>query len=421
MTSTEVGERAFLQFAPNSKLTEISEFTIGQSVFDVPWTPGFSASLPDRDGLGPIFHRDSCLGCHVNNGRTFDADGTRLISSLIRLGVGHGGKDPEPSYGSQLQPNGVAGVPAEGNVILQYDTITGSFGDGTGYTLRSPKIVFSGMNYGALASDLKTSVRMTQQVVGLGLLEAVSEDTILSFADQDDKDKNGISGRPNYIPDLTGSGKTLGRFGWKANVPNLKRQNSAAFLGDIGITNPMFPAQNCTPAQTQCSSATNGGSPEVSEAKIVAITKYMQLVAVPKRRSAYYGNVLDGKRLFHWAGCANCHISKMKTISNTSFPLLASQTIRPFTDLLLHDMGEGLADGKDDGEANGNEWRTAPLWGIGLLETVNGDARYLHDGRARTLMEAILWHGGEAEKSKNFVKNLNSDLRDHLIQYLQSL
>nr|WP_246047806.1 di-heme oxidoredictase family protein [Leptospira ilyithenensis] len=421
MTSMELGERAFLQFGPNSKLSVISEFTIGQSVFDVPWTPGVSASLPDRDGLGPIFHRDSCLGCHEKNGRTFDPDGTRLISSLVRLGVGSGGNNAEANYGNQLQPNGVGGVSAEGNVILGYDTIVGNFGDGTGYTLRSPKIVFSGLNYGGLASDLKTSVRMTQQVIGLGLLESVSEDTILGFADPNDKDKNGISGRPNYIKDLSGSGKSLGRFGWKANAPSLKRQNSAAFLGDLGITNPMFPSQNCTSTQTQCNSATNGGSLEVSEAKVVAITKYMQLVAVPIRRKAYYGNILEGKRMFHWAGCANCHVPKMKTAPTASFQQLASQTIRPFTDLLLHDMGEGLADGKEDGEANGNEWRTAPLWGIGLLETVHGEARYLHDGRARTLMEAILWHGGEAEKSKNFVKNLNQDLRDYLIEYLESL
>ncbi|WP_425268676.1 di-heme oxidoredictase family protein [Leptospira brenneri] len=421
MTSFVTDARAFLQFGKNSPLSVVSDFTVGQAVFEVPWTAGFSASLPDRDGLGPFFHTNSCLGCHAGNGRAVEDDGDPLNFTLVRLGVGTKGNDPEPVYGTQFQPNAVAGVTPEGEVHFEYDTITGTYQDGSSYILRRPNLVFSGLGYGPFDSNHKTSVRLTQQVIGLGLLEAVSEATILSYADPMDLDGDGISGRPNYIWDLVGSGRSLGRFGWKANAPSLKRQNSAAFSGDIGITSPMFSGENCSSSQTTCASATNGGSPEVTEEKIVAITKYMQLVAVPTRRNANSQVILTGKKHFFLAGCNKCHVEKMVTSSNAAYPQLAGQTIRPYTDLLLHDMGEDLSDGKADGEANEREWRTAPLWGIGLFGAVNGRARYLHDGRAKTLDEAILWHGGEAEKSKQYFLALNVSDRASMIRFLLSL
>ncbi|EOQ95375.1 PF06537 domain protein [Leptospira wolbachii serovar Codice str. CDC] len=421
MTSFVTDARAFLQFGKNSPLTTISDFTVGQAVFEVPWAPGQSSTLPDRDGLGPFFHTNSCLGCHAGNGRVLEDDGDRLVSTLVRLGVGSKGNDPEPVYGTQFQPNSIAGVTAEGNVHIEYDIIAGNFNDGLPYSLRKPKLVFSALGYGAFASDHKTSIRITQQVIGLGLLEAVSEDQILSFADPGDLDGDGISGRANSIFDLSGSGKLMGRFGWKANAPNLKRQNSAAFSGDIGISSPMFFNENCSANQTACSNAVGGGNPEVSEEKIVAITKYMQLVAVPVRRNAKVEGILAGKKQFFFAGCNKCHTQKMVTSNNAAYTQLSNQTIRPYTDLLLHDMGEGLSDGKGDGLATESEWRTAPLWGIGLLETVNVKARYLHDGRARTLEEAILWHGGEAEKSKNYFLALSESERNSLVRFLQSL
>lgn len=421
MTSFVTDARAFLQFGKNSPLTTISDFTVGQSVFEVPWNPGFSSTLPDRDGLGPFFHTNSCLGCHVGNGRAVEDDGDPLVFTLVRLGVGSKGNDPEPVYGSQFQPNSVAGVTKEGTVHIEYDTFGGTFQDGSSYSLRKPSLVFSELGYGPFASGHKTSVRLTQQVIGLGLLEAVPEESILSQSDPMDLDGDGISGRPNYLWDLTGSGKSLGRFGWKANAPSLKRQNSAAFSGDIGITSPMFSQENCSSTQTSCSSATGGGNPEVLEEKIAAITKYMQLVAVPVRRNANLAVILSGKKHFFLAGCNKCHTEKLVTSSNASFPQLSNQTIRPYTDLLLHDMGEDLSDGKADGEASEREWRTAPLWGIGLFGAVNGRARFLHDGRAKTLDEAILWHGGEAEKSKNYFKALNVSDRASMIRFLLSL
>ncbi|EMJ87096.1 di-heme oxidoredictase family protein [Leptospira meyeri] len=421
MTSFVTDARAFLQFGKNSPLNTISDFTVGQAVFEVPWTAGFSANLPDRDGLGPFFHTNSCLGCHIGNGRAVEDDGDPLVFTLVRLGVGAKGNDPEPVYGTQFQPNAVAGVAPEGTVHFEYDTIDGKYQDGNTYSLRKPNLVFSGLGYGPLHPNHKTSVRLTQQVIGLGLLESVPEENILSRSDPMDLDGDGISGRPNWIWDLSGSGKSLGRFGWKANAPSLKRQNSAAFSGDIGITSPMLGSENCSSSQTSCANAIGGGKPEVSEDKVTAITKYMQLVAVPVRRNPNTTAILNGKKHFFQAGCHKCHTEKLVTGNQTPFAQLANQTIRPYTDLLLHDMGEALSDGKADGEATETEWRTAPLWGIGLLGTVNGKTRYLHDGRAKTLDEAILWHGGEAEKSKKYFLALNVSERASLIRFLLSL
>ncbi|WP_425460681.1 di-heme oxidoredictase family protein [Leptospira gomenensis] len=420
MTSFQFGTAAFRQFAQNAPLSSISEFTVGQAVFEVPWTPGFSASLPDRDGLGPLFHANSCLSCHVGNGRALEEDGENLTVSLVRLSVGADSRSPEPKYGGQFQPNGVAGVAKEGDAFLTYQEIKGSFDDGSEFSLRFPNLNFSNLGYGAMSSGVKTSVRIPQQVIGLGLLEAISEATLLSLADPEDSDGNGISGRPNYAINSNGSGRTLGRFGWKAGNSDLVRQNSAAFLGDLGITSPLFPTENCSVAQTQCQNAANGGSPEVPQAKIDSITNYMRLVAVPARRKADNPSVLLGKKIFFRSGCVHCHVPKLVT-GAAAFPELSEKLIRPYTDLLLHDMGEGLADNRPEENADGREWRTPPLWGVGLTETVNGHTRYLHDGRARNLMEAILWHGGEAEESKNRILKLDVRQRTHLINFLQSL
>ncbi|RHX79217.1 di-heme oxidoredictase family protein [Leptospira yasudae] len=420
MTSYEFGPTAFRQFAKNAPLSSISEFTVGQTVFEVPWTPGLNTTIPDRDGLGPFFHTNSCLACHAANGRAMEADGDVLTTSLVRLSVGDDSQNVEPNYGGQFQPNSVGGVAKEGDVIVSYREIAGKFQDSGEYVLRSPTLQFSNLGYGPFAADVRTSIRVTQQVIGLGLLEAIPESTILSLADPDDKDGNGISGRPNYVRAISGVDASLGRFGWKANNTDLMRQNSAAFLGDLGITTPMFSNENCTGAQTQCQSAANGGSPEVSQSRMNAITNYMKLVAVPARRKADNGSVLAGKEIFFKAGCKNCHVPKLQT-GPASFPELSNQTIRPYTDLLLHDMGEGLADNRPDELANGREWRTPPLWGIGLFEVVNGHTRYLHDGRASNLIEAVLWHGGEAEASRNYILKLDIRDRTHLVNFLKSL
>ncbi len=235
------------------------------------------------------------------------------------------------------------------------------------------------------------------------------------------QDGDGISGRPNYVWDAAQGSSALGRFGWKANQPTLHQQVAGAFLGDIGITPSLFPEENCMDPQGDCQAAQNGGQPEIGDPILEDVVFYSHTLAVPARRDWDNAVVLTGKKLFTEARCTQCHTPKFQTGNLPGFPELSNQTIRPYTDLLLHDMGPGLADGRPDFQADGNEWRTPPLWGIGLVPTVNEHSNYLHDGRARNLMEAILWHGGEAEASRELVRKMPQQERDALIKFLESL
>ena len=258
-------------------------------------------------------------------------------------------------------------------------------------------------------------------MIGLGLLEAITEEDILAGADPDDADGDGISGRPNMVWDRAQQRSVLGRFGWKAGQPNLNQQNAEAFANDMGLTSSLIPHDNCTTAQTDCLAAPHGGEPEVSDNILASVLFYSRNLGVPARRDVDSPDVLKGKSLFHQAGCQKCHTPSFTTSADAAEPELASQLIRPYTDLLLHDMGDGLADGREEFLANGREWRTAPLWGIGLTQTVNGHTQFLHDGRARNLLEAILWHGGEAEAAKQQVLRFDSDERAALLAFLNSL
>jgi CxxC motif-containing protein (DUF1111 family) len=272
-----------------------------------------------------------------------------------------------------------------------------------------------------MSDDVLLSPRTAPQMIGLGLLEAVAESDVLSAADPGDEDQDGISGRPNRVFDATSGNVVLGRFGWKANQPSLDQQNSGAFLGDIGITSALFPDENCTGSQPECEAARNGGSPEIDDEHLGDVDYYSRLLAVPARRDITKADVRRGERLFGDIGCAKCHTTILHTEDVEGFPELSGQLIHPYTDLLLHDMGDALADGRPDFEADGNEWRTPPLWGIGLFSDVNDHTRYLHDGRARNLEEAVLWHGGEAESSSAAFKSLSGDERDALLAFLASL
>jgi CxxC motif-containing protein (DUF1111 family) len=258
-------------------------------------------------------------------------------------------------------------------------------------------------------------------MIGLGLLEAIPEAAILANADADDQNKDGISGRANQVWDVKQQKTVLGRFGWKANQPTVEQQTAGAFQGDIGISSPLLPEQNCSATQSDCLKAPDGGKPEISADILEKVVFYASMLAVPARRELNEPQVLQGQLLFSKAGCASCHIVSFTTGKKQGFPELENQAIQPYTDLLLHDMGEGLSDHRPDFLATGSEWRTAPLWGIGLIETVNGYTRYLHDGRARNLLEAILWHGGEAENAKQAVLNMNKTEREALIRFLKSL
>ena len=295
------------------------------------------------------------------------------------------------------------------------------FKDGESFSLQKPIIKIKDLNYGDLHKDTLFSVRTAQAMVGLGLLEAIKESDILALSDPEDKNADGISGKPNQVWDVKQKKTVLGRFGWKANQPNVEQQSAGAFLGDMGLTTSLFPNQNCTKVQEQCMKAPSGGELEVPDDILEKVVFYASMLAVPARRNVEDKNVLRGEELFKDSGCQSCHVAEFTTGNSVLYPELSQQTIRPYTDLLLHDMGEGLSDNRPDYEATGSEWRTPPLWGIGLVEKVNKHTRFLHDGRARNLSEAILWHGGEANESKTSFIEMPKDDRKALLAFLNSL
>ena len=390
-------------------------------------------------GLGPTFNEDRCAHCHANNGRAGAPDNGQAaeLGMLVRLSIPgvapQGGPNPHPAYGDQLQNRGIPDrVPAEGSAIFTYATREVSFADGERVTLRVPSIELKDLRFGELGSDTMISPRIAPAVVGMGLLEAVPEETILALAK--DEEKAGVGGKPNYVWDYEADAVALGRFGWKANQPNLRQQTAAAFLGDIGATTYMFSEENCPAVQHQCldlpSASKCGGQggctgnqfrPEVIPSRLNNITLYLQVLAVPARRNVNDPQVKRGEQLFGQAGCSACHIPELKTAKKTAIPSAANLVIHPYTDLLLHDMGEELADGRPDFKANGREWRTPPLWGVGLLRTVSGHSDLLHDGRARNVTEAIVWHGGQAEKAREAFRTMSKTDRDALVKFVESL
>lgn len=425
-TVFDTTRNAFSQPVPGLEREQELRFFVGNSFFNQNWVTA-PASTTARDGLGPLFNARSCAGCHFLDGRgRVPADPTDSPTGfLIRLSVPGsdltGAPVPEPTYGGQFQTHAVLGVPPEGQVAITYTEITGMFADGTPYTLRKPSYTLTHLGYGALHPETMLSPRVANQMIGLGLLEAVPEETILALADPADRDGDGISGRPNYVWDAFNGRVAVGRFGWKANQPHLLQQVASAFNGDIGITSSLRSVASCTAAQPECLHAPSGGEPEISDEDLLKVVLYSSALAVPARRNWAEPHVLRGQQLFTELGCVSCHVAQLQTGVHPTIPALSHQTIFPYTDLLLHDMGPELADGRSDFAATGREWRTPPLWGIGLFGTVNRHTTYLHDGRARDLLEAVLWHGGEAEASKQRVLELSQAERDALLAFLESL
>jgi CxxC motif-containing protein (DUF1111 family) len=416
---------AFALGIPTLSRADRRAFAVGNSFFNDNWVTA-PASTKGRDGLGPLFNAQSCSSCHFRDGRAQppenDDDPERgLLFRLSVPGKGpHGDEPADPVYGGQLQDRSISGVPAEGRVRILNVEYPGKFADGTRYTLIAPIYRIVDTAYGPLARHVRVSPRIAPAVFGVGLLEAVPEREIVSNADPHDKNDDGISGRPNRVWDVRLQRLALGRFGWKANVPTVEQQNGRAFNSDIGITSSLFSDDVCTVAEAACHAAPSGGSPEVDDHKLGRVTFYTRTLAVPARRQVRDPEVRDGEQLFRKAGCSSCHLPTLHT-GDSDITALANQTIHPFTDLLLHDMGEGLSDERPDGQATGSEWRTAPLWGIGLVDTVNNHSRFMHDGRARNLSEAILWHGGEAGPAKERYRKMSREDRAALIRYLESL
>lgn len=426
LTVIDATRDAYSRELPGLDDAHANQFFVGNSFFNMPWVTA-PASTEGRDGLGPTFNAPSCSACHFKDGRgrgpmTEDEAFEGLLLRLSVAGVdAHGGPVDEPTYGGQFNHRAIPGVTAEGTAVVRYTERAGTYPDGAAYSLRAPEYVFTELAFGPMRADVMVSPRVAPANFGLGLLEAVSDDEILSRADPDDRDGDGISGRPNHVWSLRLGRAVIGRFGWKANQPSLEQQNAGAFVGDIGVTSSLFPAQNCTGPQTACLAAPSGGSPEIDDSKLAAVTVYTQTLAVPARRDVTDPVVLRGAALFAQAGCASCHTPTLHTGPTAAIASLAGQTIHPFTDLLLHDMGEGLADHRPDYEASGTEWRTPPLWGIGLVRTVNRHTFFLHDGRARSLEEAVLWHGGEADRSRANFTAMTTEDRASLIRFLESL
>ncbi len=427
------GSDAFSLPAQNLPMLKRLDFSVGNSFFRNPWVQAPSTT-DARDGLGPLFNTNGCQNCHIKDGRGHPPEpGDRnRVSMLLRLSIPaktpqqrqtleQHGVVPEPTYGDQLQDFALPGQRPEGQIQVSYREEPRTFADGSVVMLRSPRWSVTDLGYGPLHPDTQLSARIAPPMIGLGLLESISEQTLLAWEDPQDADGDGISGRANRVWDRDKARTVLGRFGWKAGQPSLMQQNAAAFHGDIGLTSRMFVTENCTEKQLICQQLPNGGEPEVSDKILGFVEFYSQHLAVPSRRNIDDPEVKLGQQLFAAAGCAACHKPQVTTGLREGLPSLAQQTISPYTDLLLHDMGEGLADHRPEFLASGSEWRTPALWGIGYTQEVNGHSYFLHDGRARNLMEAILWHDGEAKTATEAVLNFNRQQRDALIAFLNSL
>ena len=438
------GRNAFSFPAANLSDEVRTRFVIGNSFFRRNWVEA-PASTKARDGLGPHFIARSCGGCHVQDGRgeppaIFNRLGETkdpTVALLIRLSIpgtdAHGGPRPDPVYGDQFNNAAIQGVQPEGRVTLRYDSIKGKFADGTPYTLQKPLYGFADLGYGPLHPQVMTSPRIAPQIIGVGLLEAIAEADILANAADQAAAPGPIKGLPNQVWDAPAGRTMVGRFGWKANVATIAHQTGGAFLGDMGITSRHFAQEACTPAQKDCLAAPSGqsggeqGQPsvEIDDKTLADVVFYQATLAPPARRSINDAQVLRGQALFAQAQCATCHRPSYVT-QGGPFPQLTSKALNglriwPYTDLLLHDMGERLADHRPDFGANGRQWKTPPLWGTGLIKDVNGPTRLLPDGRARGVLEAVLWHGGEAEAAKDQVLKMKKADRDALVKFVESL
>ena len=432
---------AFSQSSENITFEEEGSFKLGNALFRKNWVSSPS-STQASDGLGPLFNERACQNCHLKDGRGRPPEGeTDTTSMFLRLAREASTAEekaaiadhkvlnfPDPVYGTQLQELAVPGLKSEGRMHVDYREEKLTLGDGSVVSLRKPSYSVDGLAYGPLDQRTTLSPRLTPPMIGLGLIEQIAPGDILAHADPDDRDGDGISGRPNIVRDGQSGALALGRFGWKAQTPSVREQAAEAFAGDIGISTPEVPKHwgDCTEAEKACLAMPNGvqqrlGPVEAPPPVMDLVTFYSQNLAVPARRDVDRPDVLAGKKQFYAMGCIACHTPKFVTLRGTPNKAQAFQLIWPYSDFLLHDMGPDLADGQVVGEATGNEWRTPPLWGIGLTKTVNGNAFFLHDGRARTLAEAILWHGGEGQKARDRFAAADAADRDALVKFLESL
>jgi len=438
---------------PGEKLSNKQklDFWSGFSFFRDPWLAAPSAT-GNRDGLGPLFNTRSCVDCHTAGSRAnIDQPGQILpLSLVVRLGS----KDPknkgvDPVYGGQIQPRAMSYRLTDAEILKKhaytdnvgeawldksYSKVQGHFATdskdintkGETYELLKPNYQLTKLAYGELAPHIGLSVRLAPNIFGMGLLNAINVNDLLQQEDIDDLDGNGISAKYNRVPNVITGEIEVGRFGFKAKQPNLHQQVAAAFRDDIGITNSSFPEETCTATQVACNYASEYGGHslvdlEIPDNRLDLTVTFNELLGVPPARNLQSKTVQAGRTVFYQLKCQQCHTPSYVTDETYPVKALAKQTIWPYTDLALHDMGEGLADGVHEFDANGQEWRTPPLWGIGLQKDKTGQQRFLHDGRARTISEAILWHGGEAAPAQKAYVALTKQQREALIKFVKSI
>jgi len=432
---------AFSHPSANMSFERQLDFKVGDGIFRKLWVSAPS-STKSSDGLGPLYNARSCQSCHLKDGRGRPpAAGEEAVSLFLRLSIPpqdkaqrdlldrlQGSAIPEPTYGLQLQTFSVQGLHAEGRMEVRYEDLPVRLADGEEVVLRKPSYRITGLNYGPLHPQTMLSPRVAPPMIGLGLLEMIPEADIMALADPEDLNGDGIAGKANAVWSAEHNRPMLGRFGWKAGIATIADQTASAFAADLGLSSYLAPAASrgeCTPTQTACLAAPVGDDPaekvEVPRRMFDLVVFYARNLAVPARRDADHPAVQRGERLFADAGCGHCHRPSFVTGQDAAKPEQSGQEIWPYTDLLLHDMGEGLADGRPEGLANGRQWRTAPLWGVGLTEIVSGHDFLLHDGRARGVLEAILWHDGEAEPAKRKVMQMSRQERDDLLAFINSL
>jgi CxxC motif-containing protein (DUF1111 family) len=493
ITDVTVDQFGYAQHVPNITLPELSSLVAGKVLFEadynslVGYNPPTTFDCPRGgggvDGLLPVtsnvatlsqtspvspvftmgtsftnmalstaqrpgYTSSSCFSCHHLDGKG-PPPGAALPSEsglLNQNGMGAAllklftasadGKSAgaDPIYGTILDQQAPKGATPEVQASVTWETMTGQFADGTPYTLRKPALATTALRDGALAATTHISMRIPRPVFGLGFLEAIDPATILANADPNDANGDGISGRPNMLVDPVTGAQVLGRFGWKAGTASLKEQAATAFVNDMGLTSPIFPQHRCGPMQATCLNSVNDATPEMSATDLTHIESYLRGLSVPPRRNYDDAVAVQGQALFFGIGCVKCHVPNMVTSSTFAVPEMRNIAIQPFTDLLLHDMGPGLADDApiEEGTATGAEWRTCPLWGNGSGASVmylsesaftpndNPDSQhvYLHDGRAQSITEAILWHGGEAASAQALFVKMPAADRAALLAYV---
>ena len=438
-TVKRADKQAFAQPSTMLDFEDELDFRTGKALFEKLWVSSPSSTLAS-DGLGPLYNARACESCHIRDGRGHPpAPGEEPAGLVLHLSrpttakgsmaeiPGYHGAAPDPVYGRQLQTRALRGLKPEYRLTIDHDAIEIPLSGGESATLHAPRYILNDLAYGPLDPETRISARAAPPMIGLGLMEAIPASEILAGADPEDRDGDGISGRANITWSMTHQRPMLGRFGRKAAQPTLRDQSARAFADDIGISTPLVPDGwgDCTAAQEACRAAPHGDGDarvfEVDDIGLDLVTDYTRALSVPARRDPGDPQVLRGKQVFYDTGCTACHRPKYVTHVLPDRPELSFQLIWPYSDMLLHDMGPGLADNRPEGRATGREWRTAPLWGIGLTETVSGEASYLHDGRARSLLEAILWHGGEAQPHSDRVIAMPPADRAALIRFLESL